>query len=68
MIKPYLPDISLVVENHVLPRWGSFSIKLNDSPEGNAHEGSLSDFPGGPVVKTLCFHCRGHKFDPWSRN
>ena len=22
------------------------------------------DFPGGPVVKTLCFHCRG--FDPWS--
>ena len=19
----------------------------------------LSDFPGGPVVKTLCFHCRG---------
>ena len=30
MIKPYLPDISLVVENHVLQRWGSFSIKLND--------------------------------------
>ena len=21
-------------------------------------------FPGGPVVKTLCFHCRGHGFDP----
>ena len=19
-------------------------------------------FPGGPVVKTLCFHCRGHRF------
>ena len=22
------------------------------------------DFPGGPVVKTLYFHCRGHKFNP----
>ena len=22
------------------------------------------DFPGGPVVKTLHFHCRGHEFDP----
>ena len=22
------------------------------------------DFPGGPVVKTLYFHCRGHEFDP----
>ena len=25
------------------------------------------DFPGGPVVKTLRFHCRGLKFDPWPR-
>ena len=22
------------------------------------------DFPGGPVVKTLHFHCRWHGFDP----
>ena len=28
----------------------------------------LKDFPGGPVVKILHFHCRGHGFDPWSRN
>ena len=26
----------------------------------------LWDFPGGPVVKTPRFHCRGHRFDPWS--
>ena len=26
------------------------------------------DFPGGPAVKTLSFHCRGHGFDPWSGN
>ena len=24
------------------------------------------DFPGGPVAKTLGFHCRGPRFDPWS--
>lgn len=22
------------------------------------------EFPGGPVVKTLHVHCRGHKFGP----
>ena len=26
------------------------------------------DFPGGPEVKTPHFHCRGHRFDPWSGN
>ena len=25
-------------------------------------------FPGGPVVKTPCHQCRGHRFRPWSRN
>ena len=23
------------------------------------------DFLSGLVVKTPCFHCRGHGFDPW---
>ena len=23
------------------------------------------DFPGGPVVRTPCFHCRGPRFDLW---
>ena len=26
------------------------------------------EFPGGPVVRTLHFHCRGHGFNPWSGN
>ena len=26
---------------------------------------NLGVFPGGPVVKTLCFHCRGHRFSLW---
>ena len=29
---------------------------------------SLGGFPGGPVVKTPCFHCSGCGFDPWSEN
>ena len=24
------------------------------------------DFHGGPAVKTLPFHCKGHRFSPWS--
>ena len=30
--------------------------------------GVKGDFPGGPVVKTPCFQCRGHKFNPWLGN
>ena len=25
----------------------------------------ILDFPGGPVVKTMCSQCRGHEFDSW---
>jgi len=25
-------------------------------------------FPGSPVVKALCFLCRGHRFDLWIGN
>ena len=25
----------------------------------------MRDFPGGPVVNTPCFQCRGPEFDPW---
>ena len=28
----------------------------------------IRDYPGGLLVKTLCFHCRGHGFDPWLGN
>ena len=30
--------------------------------------GVVRDFPGGPVIKTLYFHCRGQRFHPWSGN
>ena len=29
-------------------------------------KGGIRDFHGGPGVKTPCFQCRGHGFDPWS--
>ena len=29
---------------------------------------SLREFPDGPVVRTPCFHCKEHGFDPWSGN
>ena len=28
----------------------------------------IGQFPDGPVVKTLCFHCQGHGFDIWWGN
>ena len=28
----------------------------------------LWEFPGISVVRPLCFHYRGHRFDPWSGN
>ena len=35
----------------------------------NSHKcRTYGDFPGGPVVGTLRFHCKGHGFDPWSGN
>ena len=26
------------------------------------------EFPGGPVIRTVCFHCRSHRCDPWWGN
>ena len=37
----------------------------NVSDENMAKIFSTWDFPGGPVIRILCFHCRGHKFWNW---
>ena len=34
----------------------------------SGHNQEVGTFPGGPVVKTLCFHRRGHRSNPWFRN
>ena len=36
---------------------------LGRSP-GGLKDVNNRDFPGSPVVRTLCFHCRGHRFNP----
>ena len=35
---------------------------------GGQEENIMKEFPGGPVVKTWRFHCRGPGFDPWLGN
>ena len=58
--------------NSVRGMWASRSepLQLSKILEGVEHqkETALEDFPGGPVVKTLCFQHRGQRFSPWSRN
>ena len=34
----------------------------------NSRTREVWDFTGGLVVKAPHFHCRGHRFDPWSGN
>ena len=36
---------------------------LKQGIEESQNEEGDRDFPGGPAVKTPCFHCRGSGFD-----
>ena len=67
----------LRVSGDVFPSWnvGEAQIKIPSFIfPGSTNQMFLNsrhvkrDFPGGPVVQTLCFCCRGHRFDPWSGN
>ena len=44
--------------------------KFTSCPSGSPRKlrGSGWDFPGGPVLKTLCFYCKGLRFNPWPGN
>ena len=43
-----------------------FSYLLVDGcPRTNVEKFKFWECPGGPVVRTPCFHSRGHGFDPW---
>ena len=41
---------------------GWFRSIKNDADGGEGEE----EFPGSSVVRTPCFHCVGHRFNPWS--
>ena len=43
-------------------------VKAAGEKRGIKTNRSYKDFPGGPVARTPCFHCRGHRFDPWLGN
>ena len=45
----------MIIKQHVTII--SYQVKANQNH-------SERDFPGGPVIKTLCFHCRGQEFNP----
>ena len=38
------------------------------NPRKRALKKKSRDFPGGPGLKTLCFHCKGREFNPWLGN
>jgi len=41
-------------------KWGAAPLSARRNP-------SPKDFPGGPLVKTPHFHCRGRRFNPGLR-
>ena len=49
--------------------WGNFLVKWSasflDPACFTVIWSKAWDFPGGSVVKTLCFYCMGCAFDPW---
>ena len=49
--------------NNLVSHWGKIEIIL--SSPALTIKSQNRDFPGGPVVRTLYFHCREHKFSPW---
>ena len=49
-----------------MTREGTWEVEINDGEERNIKKEAPWGFPGGPVVKMLCFHCMGHRFDPCS--
>ena len=58
----------------IVKRWKHHKCPSRDEQTNNRIFFSLKkkegkwDFPGSAVVKTLCFQCRGRRFNPWSGN
>ena len=51
------------------PHWGSALQKSAPGEREGAWQSShvgFQELPSGAVVKTLCSHCRGPGFNPWS--
>ena len=76
--KFYLKYISLLRHFHIVSFKNSNFIEIRKLERrkkeekmkiiGPYFENHCQDFPGGPVVKTQCFQCRGSGFNPWLEN
>ena len=75
MKKPRHREVKWVAKGHTAWKWQSWDLRSEPRKSSLGPPSVLPvkmehsrNFPGGPVIKTLSFHCRGPRFDPWSRN
>ena len=64
----FIPSAFWPVKDRALQRpcWRSLGNGL--SADAEATTAPAREFPGGPVVRTQCFHCGCPSFNPWSGN
>ena len=56
-------------EGHFEKPTGMMLLILNgERLKGFPLKSEIREFPDGPVVRTLCFHCQWPGFNPWSGN
>ena len=53
---------------HPKPTDGFKKQNSKPQPKRNSKSGTFWNFPGSPVIKSSCFHCREHEFNPQLRN
>ena len=74
----YAISICVLLCSWLVYTWLVVSPQLSSNIQCSSFDGSLVvfisvkmsslDFSVGPVVRTLCFHCRGHRLDLWLGN
>ena len=63
---PGLDTWLALADENLFPReFGTKTKRFWLSLSKRSYEMGAGDFPGGPVVKTPCCHCRGYRFHSW---
>ena len=50
----------------IIPQRRKKRKKGKEEKKGKGGGRKEGEFPGGPVVRSWCFHCQGPGFSPWS--